>query len=70
MVKCRKKDLSGVEHALFNGVNDRIITKTEYRTFLVTLEKKYCKMLSRSDKGRGRARKGEQGFMRNKYQDY
>ena len=40
MVKCKKRDLSGVEHALNDGVMNDIITKTEYRIFVVTLEKK------------------------------
>ena len=70
MVKCKKRDLSGVEHALNDGVMNDIITKTEYRIFLVTLEKKYCRMLTRSDKGLPRRKKGEQYFARAKLADY
>ena len=49
-----KINLSGVEQALFNGVNDGIITKTQYRMFLGVLEKKYGRMLVRSDSGKPR----------------
>ena len=50
----KKIDLSGLEQVLFNGVNDGIITKTQYRMFLGTLEKKYGRMLVRSDIGKKR----------------
>jgi hypothetical protein len=49
-----KRDLTGVETALNNGVQIGLITPSEYRMFLITLEKKYGKMLSRSDKGKKR----------------
>ena len=50
----KMQDLSGAEQALFNGVNDGIITKAQYKMFLGTLEKRYGRMLSRSDIGKKR----------------
>ena len=50
----KMRDLSGAEQALANGVNDGLITKLEYRMFLGTLEKRYGRMLSRSDIGKKR----------------
>ena len=53
-IKKSKRDLSGAEQALANGVNDGIITVAEYRMYLITLEKKYGRMLVRSDIGKKR----------------
>ena len=52
--KKKKRDLSSVEQALFNGVKDDVITKAEYIMYLATLEKIYGRMLVRSDIGKKR----------------
>ena len=40
-------NLTDLEHVLYNGVHDGIISKTTYRQSLILVEKKYGKMLKK-----------------------
>ena len=40
-------NLTDLEHVLYNGVHDGIISKTTYRQSLILVEKKYGKILKK-----------------------